>query len=257
VKPYYIDEWVTIYCGLYEEILPRINIKVDMILTDPPYGITACKWDSNIDFGQFWEIIGDVTNENTPIVITGSQPFSSLMVTSKLDWFKYEWIWQKNAGSNFAVMKYQPMKEHESVLIFSKGTHNYYPIQQERAESGKERVKTVVNYRTKTEVYGGNIIEQDNNIRTELRFPSSVQKFNRERGLHPTQKPLALFEYLVKTYTTTDNLVVDCFMGSGTTAIACKRLKRYCIGIESDERYCEIIAKRCQAVNQAVMGLVI
>lgn len=255
MKPYYIDDRLTLYCGPYEEILPCIDIKADMVLTDPPYGITACKWDSNINIQQLWEIIGDITNDNTPIVITGSQPFSSLLVASKLDWFKYEWIWQKNAGSNFALMKYQPMKEHESILVFSKGTHNYYPILQERALSGKERVKTKVNYHTETEVYGGNLIEQDNNIRPELRFPSSIQKFNRERGLHPTQKPLALFEYLIRTYSKPDNLIIDCFMGSGTTALAYKQLKRYCIGIEVEEKYCEVIAKRCQSPNQETMEL--
>jgi len=257
IKPYYMNNYVTIYYAPYEEMLPRIDIKADMVLTDPPYGMTACKWDSVIDFKQFWSIIKGVVKPTTPIVITGSQPFSSLMVASNLNWFKYEWIWKKNAGSNFAQMKNQPMKEHENVMVFSKGQHSYHPIMQERAASGKERVRTKVNYHTNAEVYGGKLIGRENNMRPELRYPSSVQLFNRDRGLHPTQKPLDLFEYMVKTYTEPGELVIDCFMGSGTTALACQRLKRYCIGIESDEKYCEVIATRCSAPNQDTLELIV
>src|SRR5574344_885869 len=113
---------------------------VDMILADLPYGTTACKWDTIIPFEPLWEQYERIIKDNGAIVLTASQPFTSALVTSNIKMFKYEWIWQKAVGSNFATLKYQPMKEHENILVFSKGTHNYYPIMQERAESGKARL---------------------------------------------------------------------------------------------------------------------
>ena len=219
---------------------------VDAIITDPPYGTTACKWDSIIQFDLMWYELKRVVKPNGAIVLFGSQPFTSALIMSNPKMFKYEWIWQKNRGSNFALLKYQPFKEHENILIFSKETHNYFPIKQERSESGKNRA----NYSFKNAGGGestGFIIKDDGirrEIEKDLRMPSSIQKFNTEVGKHPTQKPVALLEYLVKTYTQENETVLDFTMGSGTTGVACKNLNRNFIGIELDEGYFNIAKER-------------
>ncbi len=234
------------------EVMQQIpSGSVDMILCDLPYGITACKWDTVIPFEPLWTEYKRIIKKNGAIVLFGSQPFTSALVMSNPDWFKYGWVWQKNAGSNFGTVKFQPMKEHEDILLFGEGKTTYNPIMQERAESGKSRVKTVVNYNTDSEVYGsGGLVSNKgvSSLRPELRYPSSVQKFNRERGLHPTQKPVALCEYLIKTYTNGGEWVMDNCMGSGTTGVACMNTNRNFIGIEQDEKYFEIAKRR---INEA------
>ena len=186
-----------------------------------------------------------------------SQPFTSVLVYEHMKDFKYEWIWVKNAGSNFGTLKYNPMKEHESVLVFSNGggKTTYNPIMQQRSESGLKRVKTIVNYNTTAEVYGKGKLVGDNKVsskRPDLRYPSSVQYFNRERGYHPTQKPLDLLMYLVKTYTNEDELVLDNCMGSGTTGVACKNLNRKFIGIEKEKKYYDISVNRCKLLEKVL-----
>jgi len=220
---------------------------IDMILTDPPYGTTACKWDSIIPLEPMWEQLNRVIKPNGAIVMTASQPFTSVLVTSNIKHFKHEWIWKKNAGSNFGALKYQPMKEHESVIIFCNERVNYYPIKQERSESGKAMVKAGVKSKASkgNDVYGGLNQGYDNSKNDKnMRVPSSVQLFNRERGLHPTQKPVALMEYLIKTYTNESETVLDFTMGSGSTGVAAKNLKREFIGIEMDESYFKIAQDR-------------
>jgi len=219
---------------------------VDLILCDLPYGTTACKWDAIIPFDKLWEQYERVAKLNTPIVLTASQPFTSALVMSNLKLFKVEWVWQKNRGSNFATTKYQPMKEHESVLVFCKGVANYYPIMQPRAEGGKSRAKYAINpiNTGKREAYNGMIETETRTLNESLRVPSSIQKFNTEVGLHPTQKPVALFEYLVKTYSKENDLVLDNCTGSGTTAIACLNTNRQFIVMEKEEKYYDTILKR-------------
>lgn len=224
---------------------------VDMILCDLPYGTTACKWDEIIPFEPLWEQYNRIIKDNGAIVLTASQPFTSALVMSNPKMFKHEWIWKKNAGSNFGSVKVQPFKEHESVIVFGKKKINYFPIMQERSESGKSRVKTPINYNTKTEIVASTLHNNVTSIRPELRYPSSVQLFNRERGLHPTQKPVALFEYLIKTYTNEGETVLDNCMGSGTTAVACVNTNRNYIGFELDPEYHAIAEKRVQdAINE-------
>lgn len=221
---------------------------IDMILCDLPYGTTECEWDTIIPLEPLWEQYERIIKDNGAIVLTASQPFTSMLVTSNIKAFKHSWIWQKNAGSNFGSVKYQPFKEHEDVLVFSKGGKkvNYFPIMQERSESGKNRIKTKVNYKTKTEVYAKSLHGEVSSKRPYLRYPSSVQKFNRERGFHPTQKPVALFEYLIKTYTKKGEIVLDNCMGSGTTAIACLNTDRQYIGFELDEDYYRMATERIE-----------
>jgi len=228
------------------EGMKRIPDKsIDMILCDLPYGTTACKWDSIIPFEPLWEQYERVIKDNGAIVLTASQPFTSELVHSNLKMFKYEWIWEKDAGSNFATVKYQPMKEHEEVLVFGKGRINYYPIMQERIGSRKGKETTTVDSGRKNSVYGTQIGVGKLKV-AELRYPRSIQRFNRERGLHPTQKPVALFEYLIKTYTKKGETVLDNCIGSGTTAIACINTGRNFIGFEIDRHYCDIANERIQ-----------
>jgi len=240
------------YQGDCLEVMKGMEDKsVDMILADLPYGTTACKWDTIIPFEPLWEQYKRIIKDNGAIVLTASQPFTSALVMSNPKLFRYEWIWIKNRGSNFALANKMPIKEHESVLVFYKKLPTYNPIKQQRAESGKERVKTIINPSTASENYGG-IVLQEGKIYDELRFPSSWQKFNCEVGLHPTQKPVTLFEYIIKTYTNEGDLVLDNTAGSGTTGVACKNTNRNFILIEQDEKYCDIIKERvgCEIIKE-------
>lgn len=230
------------------------NIKVDAIITDLPYGTTACKWDNVIPFNEMWERLNILIKDNNAIVLFGSQPFTSTLITSNIKMFKYEWIWEKAVGSNFATVKYMPMKEHENILVFGKNKVNYYPIMQER--KGNEKGKTRKATREESiggcgsEVHGNIIKNRDTKSYGELRNPSSVQFFqNRlpsDRGLHPTQKPVELMEYLIKTYTKENEVVLDFTMGSGTTCVACQNTNRRFIGIELDENYYNIAKERIE-----------
>jgi len=221
---------------------------IDMICCDLPYGTTICKWDAIIPFEPLWEQYGRICKPNAAIVLTASQPFTSALIMSKPKWFRHEWIWQKNRGSNFALLKWQPFKEHESVLVFSKDTAKYYPIKEERSESGKSRCAyTFHNKVTSGVINNETFYNQDGDRRKldeGLRNPSSIQKFNTEVGLHPTQKPVALCEYLIKTYTNEGETVLDNCMGSGTTGVAAKNLGRNFIGIEKDETYFKTASAR-------------
>jgi len=224
---------------------------VDMILCDLPYGTTACKWDTVIPFDPLWAHYKRVIKPNGAIVLFGSQPFTSALVMSNPSWFKYEWIWEKNRGSNFATVKYMPMKEHENVLVFAKGKTNYYPIKQERAEGGKSRANYKINASNtgKRETYANMEGVDSGYIDPNLRAPRTVQKFNTEVGYHPTQKPVPLCEYLIRTYTNEGDTVLDNCAGSGTTGIACLNTGRNFIGMEKDLAYFEIARNRIEGHN--------
>jgi site-specific DNA-methyltransferase (adenine-specific) len=222
------------------------NGSIDAIITDPPYGTTACKWDSVIDFTLMWEQLNRIIKPNGAIVLFGSEPFSSALRMSNIKNYKYDWIWKKNRGSNFATLKYQPFKEHEIISVFNK--HNYYPIKEERSEGGKSRAKYKI-YASNTgkrETLNGIKGIDSGYINKNLRNPSSVQKFNTEVGKHPTQKPIALIEYLINTYTKENETVLDFTMGSGSTGVACSNTNRNFIGIEMDAEYFDIATKRIQ-----------
>jgi len=227
-----------------DKIMYRDEYILDRIKIGDEYNSICEYFDNNAKEGM-WQKLNKIIKPNGAIVLFGSEPFSAKLRNSNIKQFKYDWVWQKNAGSNFATVKYQPFKEHENILIFGDGRTQYYPIMQERAESGKNRVKSKVkpNSVQYDGVYGKmNTIPHK--MMKELRYPSSIQKFNRERGLHPTQKPVALMEYLIKTYTNENGTVLDFTMGSGTTGVACVQTNRNFIGIELDENYFEIATKR-------------
>lgn len=211
---------------------------VDMILADLPYGTTACKWDTIIPFEPLWEQYKRVIKPNGAIVLTASQPFTSALVMSNPKMFKYCWVWDKKKGGNIQVLKWQPYKVHEDVVVFSNGSVKYYPIKTKQKErTGKTysagEANGIPNYgdlRTYNDKHPKSIIE--------------VSNANQKGKVHPTQKPVALFEYLIKTYTNEGDLVLDNVAGSGTTGVACKNLNRNFILMEQEPEYVEIIKKR-------------
>ena len=221
---------------------------IDAIITDPPYGTTACKWDSVIPFDLLWEQYNRIIKDNGAVVLFGSQPFTSVLVNSNIKMFKYEWIWEKDGGSNFATVKYMPMKEHENILVFGKGKIKYNEQRQERIGSRKGKKTTTTDSGRKDSVYGTQKGGKTFDV-PKLRCPRSIQRFNRERGQHPTQKPLDLLEYLVKTYSNENDTILDNTMGSGTTMLACKNLNRNGIGIEKDETYFKIAEDRVNKID--------
>ena len=213
---------------------------VDMILTDPPYGTTACKWDSIIPLEPMWEQLKRVIKPNGAIVMTASQPFTSVLTCSNLKMFRYDWVYDKPAGTGFFNAKLMPLRNHESVLVF----YNKLPTYNPQMTHGHER-KTSSRLDAKSECYGKAI--KKTNYNSTSRYPRSVQKFSSDKqkgNCHPTQKPVALMEYLIRTYTNEGETVLDFTMGSGTTGVAAKNLNRSFIGIELDETYFNIAKDR-------------
>ncbi len=228
--------------------------QVDAIITDVPYGTTACKWDVIIPFEKMWAKIKGSIKPRGAFVTTASQPFTSALVMSNPKWFRDEWIWNKNQANNFASMKYHPAKKHENILVFGKEVTTYNP-QMERTISDEviRRANatgrsSIVRAKGTTEHYSS--LSRKEKHFTETVNPSSVLRINgvpRATGtLHPTQKPVALYEYLIKTYTNEGDTVLDFCMGSGTTGVACKNTGRNFIGIEKDEKYFKIAEARIQ-----------
>lgn len=215
---------------------------VDMVLCDLPYGTTQNKWDAVIPFDQLWSAYWRVLKPAGIIALTASQPFSAALIMSQVKNFRHEWVWIKNRGSNFANTVREPMKEHESVLVFSRGKWTYNKQMQERTGGGLSRIKYDFSKVTETENYGK--FDKPPPPQGELRVPSSWQKFNVEVGLHPTQKPVALMEYLIRTYTHEGMTILDNCMGSGTTGVACVNTGRKFIGMEMNEGYFQIAKSR-------------
>jgi site-specific DNA-methyltransferase (adenine-specific) len=209
------------------------SVSVDMILCDLPYGKTACKWDTVIPFEPLWEQYKRIIKKNGAIVLFGSQPFTSALIMSNLRMFKYEWIWEKDNSTGFQLAKKRPLKKHENIIVF--GGSKYNP--QELIKFGKE------NKRGKC---GDNWGEMQSNsyIQEFTNYPTSLIKFKKDKGKHPTQKPVALLEYLIKTYTNEGETVLDNCMGSGSTGVAARNLNRKFIGIEKDENYFNIAKER-------------
>ena len=221
------------------ELMNDIDDKsIDMILCDLPYGTTACKWDTVIPFEPLWAHYKRIIKDNGAIVLTASQPFTSALVMSNIKMFKYEWVWDKKLPSGMQIAKYRPMQRHENVLVFSNGTPKYYPIKtQQKERTGKIYSKSD----------SSPLAFDDGVLKTyKEKNPQSIIEFYKRDKLmvHPTQKPVALFEYLIKTYTNEGELVLDNCAGSGTTAIACLKTNRNYILIEQEGKYCEIANKR-------------
>ncbi len=225
---------------------------VDMVLTDPPYGTTACKWDSVIPFEPMWEQLERITKKNVAVVLFGQEPFSSLLRLSNLTWFKYDWYWRKSRPAGFVNAKLKPLKDVEIVSVFSKGaTANgssrnmpYYPQGLEDCNIEWKRPQRYMGSDR-----GVNPSRESHKLSRKIEktgYPRQVLDFANSNAevLHPTQKPIALMEYLIKTYTTEKETVLDFTMGSGTTGVAAKNLNRNFIGIELDPEYFQIAEKR-------------
>jgi site-specific DNA-methyltransferase (adenine-specific) len=219
---------------------------IDMVACDLPYGTTACKWDTIIPFVPLWEQYTRLLRPGGAIVLNASQPFSAALIMSNPAWFRYEWIWEKSKASNFLLARKQPLKAHESILIFGPTPVRYFPQKSSgkpfkgagRSKKGSqtELVNTVPNPTFRADNIGD-------------RFPRSVVYFTtaeREGCLHPTQKPIALMEYFIKTYTIAGETVLDNCMGSGTTGVACVNTKRNFVGIELDLTYFQVAKTRIE-----------
>ena len=219
-----------------------------MLLADLPYGTTANRWDSVIPFEPLWRELLRVCKPSAAMVFTASQPFTSALVMSQPKLFRHEWIWQKNTGSNFMSTVRDPMKEHESVLVFSRGGWTYNGQLEERSETGKRLIGRLIDCNAPSANHFGPSA-RTKKIRTELRVPSSVQRVKREVGLHPTQKPVPLFEYLIKTYSSPGEIILDPTCGSGTSAVAASNLGRRWICIERDSNYFNVARKRLEELH--------
>ena len=221
---------------------------VDLVLTDPPYGTTACKWDSVIPFEPMWVELKRIIKPDGAIVLFGSEPFSSLLRCSNLKMFKYDWIWEKSKATGFLNSKKQPLRAHETVSVFYSKQPTYNP----QMIKGESYNKGVRKEQTSDDVYGRfNQVE----VKSDgLRFPRSVQYFKTaesEGGFHKTQKPVALLEYLIKTYTQENETVLDFTAGSMSTAIACINTNRKGIMIEKDDHYFKVGSDRvAQALQE-------
>ena len=219
------------------------NGSVDMVMADLPYGTTACKWDSVIPLDAMWSEYKRVCKPDAAIVLTATQPFTAALVMSNLKGFKHEWIWRKDKAGNFASAKYAPMKIHESVLVFCHGRINYNPIKTLRDKPiirGNSSSKGTAKNLASSSRFSGHTRK----VFTD-RCPESIIPFGTVRKtIHPTQKPVELMEYLIRTYTNEGETVLDNTMGSGTTGVACMNTGRRFIGIERDETYFNIARSR-------------
>ncbi len=210
---------------------------IDMILCDLPYGMTKNKWDSIIPFENLWKEYHRIIKENGAIVLFGSQPFTSLLVTSNLKYFRYSLVWEKNKFSDFLNAKRKPMKVNEDILIFYKKQPTYNPQYWFSTPYTRWNTQQAVDKQTNYGSHKENIAESKDG----KRLPTTVLKFNRvERPEHPTQKPVDLLEWLIKTYSNENETILDNCMGVGSTGIACKNLKRNFIGIEIEKKYYDI-----------------
>lgn len=235
----------TLYQGDCLEYMRGMDAgSVDAVITDLPYGTTACEWDSIIPLAPMWELVKKILKPNGVFVTTASQPFTSLLIMSNLEWFKYEWIWDKRLAGNPLIAKYQPLKIHENIVVFSKNANVYNP----QMRKGKLKSK------------GGGYSKLWNEEMTksynDIYYPTSIIEFsngnrNKDDILgHPTQKPLDLYRYLIRTYTNPGEVVLDLCMGSGTTGEAAQIEQRNFIGIERDPQYFAIAEKRISQAAQ-------
>lgn len=252
----YNDDCLNIMQRLAEE-----NVKVDLVLTDPPYGTTSCKWDSIIPLDEMWSLIHRCSNEGTPVLLFGTEPFSSHLRLSNEKEFRYDWIWHKNSSGSFATARKMPMKYHEVISVFYRKLPLYNPQFQDYADSTKHRYKD-----GETQNRDKQLKQSTNRIHNGLslegsvyqikrgKYPESVQRFKGvpvQKRFHPSQKPLELLEYFIRTYTNPDDVVLDFTMGSGSTGVACMNTGRKFIGIELENEYFDIALKRINTASKS------
>jgi len=226
-----------------EEMAKIPSGSVDMVLTDPPYGTTACKWDSIIPFEPMWEQLERITKKSGAIVMTAAQPFTTALIGSNLRTFKYSLVWEKSQSTGFLNAWKMPLRAHEDILVFYRKPPTYNP---ELKDKPAANIRPITSQTKESDCYGSYKLGAENRkCPANKSMPRSIIKFNNSQDRrHPTQKPVALMEYLIKTYTNEGETVLDFTMGSGTTGVACKNLGRDFIGIEKDDKYFGIASER-------------
>ena len=242
-----------LYNGDCLEVMKELpDNSIDFICCDPPYGTTTIKWDSVLDFEKMWEQYDRILKPKGIVCLFGSQPFSAQLICSKLKWFRYELVWNKNKCGSPGLAKYRPMKTHENILIFYKDTGGTYNPQMEKGEPYARKSKNPKGYvgRKNDHNYGLKPVKSFTNKGT--RYPKSIlnisRNFSAQQQIHPTQKPVPLMEWLVKTYSNEGEIVLDNCMGSGSTGIACVNTNRDFIGIEINKEYFEIAKERIETI---------
>lgn len=257
-----IEENYQLYHGDCLEVMDRLieqGIKVDAIITDPPYGTTRNAWDSIIPFDEMWKRLDKLVKDDGVILLFGSEPFSSHLRCSNLKQYRYDWIWDKQRGTNFQHAKKMPMKSYENILVFYKKLPTYNPQMREGKPyqtKGGFRKNKVSNLMELTEGQKQDIetigrtfnagVYREATINEGKRYPLSILSFKKDGKVHPTQKPVELLEYLIKTYTNEGEVVLDFTMGSGSTGVATLNTNRKFIGIELDDNYFEIAKNRIE-----------
>ena len=240
---------MNLYHGDCLEVLPTFPpASVEAIITDLPYGTTSCEWDSVIPLSLMWEQVKRVLKVNGVFITTASQPFTSVLVCSNLEWFKYEWMWDKRMVTGTANVEYMPMKAHETIQVFCSGKTTYNP-QFTPDDTVKLFGKPGI---SNSEIIGVNTVMAKRNVgypKTILKFPRP-NNISGDGGHHPTQKPVKLYEYLIRTYTNAGETVLDICMGSGTTGVAAVQTGRNFIGIEKEQKYFEIASRRIAQAPQ-------
>ena len=248
-----------LYCGDCLEVMQDLidkEVKVDMVLTDPPYGTTANKWDGIIPFDEMWNKLNQLTTNITTTLLFGSEPFSTKLRTSNLDDYKYDLYWNKSRASGFVHAKNKPLKNIELISVFSKGTTVHKGQSKNRMTynpQGLVRVNKIhKNAKGKFKnCYGKRPSQKDVIVQEYTNYPKMLIKYDNPTDLyHPTQKPVDLLEYLIKTYSNPNDLVLDFTMGSGSTGVACMQTNRNFIGIELDKEYYKIAEQRIKEANQ-------
>lgn len=245
---------INLYKGDCLDVMNKLinkGIKVDAIIADVPYGTTACAWDSVIPFEKMWFCLKRIRKNSCPIVLFASEPFASYLRISNIKEFKYDWVWKKSKSGSAFTAKYRPVNKHEMICVFGKGKVNYYPQLIKGTPYKREYALSECDINNHGIGFNGKIVRATN---TGFRYPITVQEFQqkwrRQDQVHPTQKPVELMEYLIKTYSKEGELILDFTMGSGTTGVACKKLNRDFIGIELEEKYCKIAMDRIEKVNK-------
>ena len=221
--------------------LISLGVKVDMVLCDMPYGTTKNKWDSIIPLDPMWDKLERLTKKNSAILMFGSQPYTTILNNSNIKDFRYEWIWVKNNSTGFQLANKRPLKKHESISVFYKKQPTYNP--QGLIEYNKQNKRGSM---------GDNWYEMNSNsyIQKYTNYPTGILEYPYDKNkFHPTQKPVALLEYLIKTYTNEGDLVLDFTCGSGSTGVACLNTNRNFIGIELDEKYFKIAKERMENIK--------
>ena len=245
---------VTLFNGDCLEVMPMLSVLTggdfNMVLADPPYGTTACKWDSIIPLEQMWSNLKSLVKSNGAIMMTSAQPFTTTLISSNINDFKYCWVWKKNQPGGFAQAKNMPLKQHEDIALFSDGVSSHVSQSKNRICYNPQgliyspKITKNTNRHDQESSFGNRPSHKNQYVQEFTNYPNSILEFNCERGKHSTQKPVALMEYLIRTYTNEGETVLDFTMGSGTTGVACQNTGRKFVGIELDPDYFKIACER-------------